>query len=160
MARQFPDYATALKVSFEEEVSGESYFDGLADQHSGRAADAFRRMAELERATQKALLPLIEAMGVVPRAREALLAEGRADALELAGQSWTEILTLFRDTYSAYVEEFEYVRAGAPTAFHDCADLLVAHEVAIIDFARAELNGEADAFKHLDRYLADPRLAT
>ena len=86
--RAFPDYAAALLSAYEEEVSGEAYFAALAAMHSGRARDSLTLMAEMERATARALEPLLEAAIVRPADRSALLEEGRAEAQELAGQSW------------------------------------------------------------------------
>ncbi|MCW3783986.1 hypothetical protein [Defluviimonas salinarum] len=156
-ARAFPDYAAALLSAYEEEVSGEAYFAALAAMQSGRARDALTLMAEMERATARALEPLLEAADVRPADRSALLEEGRAEAQELAGQSWHDLLTDMRDDYGAYVAEFEVVRAGAPEALRHHADLLVAHEVAIIDHARAELAGDSDSLAPLRRYLAQAR---
>ncbi len=153
--RAFPDYPAALRSAYEEEVSGESYFATLAEMHPGRAREAFILMVEMEQVTARALEPLLEAAGVQPTPKEALLQEGRDAARALSATSWRELLTEMRDEYSAYVAEFEVVRAGAPEALRHRADLLIAHEIAIIDYARAELAGDPDSLAPLRRYLDD-----
>ncbi|OYX43634.1 MAG: hypothetical protein B7Z02_08860 [Rhodobacterales bacterium 32-67-9] len=151
--RVFPDYAAALRSAYEEEVSGESYFATLAEARDGRAREAFTLMTEMERVTARAVEPLLAAAGVQPSDRAMLLDEGRAAARALKDRSWRAHLLEMRDEYGAYVAEFEVVRAGAPDDLKHRVDLLIAHEVAIIDFARAELAGEPDSLAPLHRYL-------
>ncbi len=153
--RVFPDYAAALLSAYEEEVSGESYFAAIAEARDGRARLAFDLMAEMERVTARAVEPLLAAEGLRPKDRAALLEEGRAAARALDDRSWSDLLIEMRDEYGAYLTEFEVVVAGAPDALKDRAKLLLVHEMAIIDHARAELSGDPDSLAPLHRYLRD-----
>ncbi len=155
--RVFADANAALLNAYEEEVSGAAYFAGLADQHTGRARDALLLMVEMEEATARVMRPVVDAAGLCPRHADDLALEGHAEAEALRGAGWETLLTGMRDDYGAYVAEFEAVRASVPPHFRTRADLLIAHEVAIIDFARAELAGEADSMSCLRGYLAEIR---
>jgi hypothetical protein len=153
--RVFADANAALLNAYEEEVSGAAYFAGLAAQHTGHACEALLLIVEMEEVTARLLQPVIDAAGLCPGDADELAREGHADAEALRGTGWDTLLTGFRDDYGAYVAEFEAVRAAVPPHFRTRADLLVAHEVAIIDFARAELAGEADSQSILRGYLAE-----
>lgn len=151
--RVFADENAALLNAYEEEVSGAVYFASLAAQYNGRAREALTLMVEMEQETARLLRPVIDSAGLCPRDSGELAREGHGEAEALRGTSWDALLTSMRDDYDAYVAEFEAVRAAAPPRFRDRAELLVAHEVAIIDFARAELAGEADSLSCLRGYL-------
>ena len=55
--------------------------------------------------------------------------------------------------YPAYLEEFSGLKAIAPQEAFDVMDLLYAHEVAMIDFAKLELAGNRDPGAPLDAFL-------
>jgi hypothetical protein len=156
-ARTFADIGSALLNAYEEEVSGEAYFAALAEQHDGRAREALMLIAEMEVVTARLFRPVIDAAGLHPRSAEELVREGRDDAEALRGTSWTEFLASMRDGYDAYVTEFKGIRAAVKPDFRPHADLLIAHEVAIIDFARAELAGDGNSLSYLHRYLEEAR---
>ena len=61
---------------------------------------------------------------------------------------------MLRD-YPVYLEEFSALKPAAPSAAAaEAAQLLIDHEIAIIDMARAELAGDPSPCASLDRYLA------
>lgn len=151
--RTFPDYASALRNAYEEEISGISYFEALAETHGGAPATALRVMAEMERATARALLPLLAEAGIEPRADAVLAREGRRDADAQRDLGWTALLTEMRDDYGAYVTEFHDLLRQTPGSLRARIDLLIDHEVALIAFARAELDGDENSLAVLRDYL-------
>ncbi|MCY1126204.1 hypothetical protein OU426_04995 [Frigidibacter sp. RF13] len=152
--RIFPDYAASLKVAFEEEISGETFFAAMAEAFDGIPADALNLMAQMEAETVRLLEPVVEHAGISIADRTALRAEGRSEGLETAGQGWPEIVRAMDEEYGAYVEEFEWMFGQAPEKGRTRLQFLVDHEVAILGFARAWRAGDPDCLAPLHRYLA------
>ena len=151
--RAFSDYEAALKMAYEEEVSGEAFFEALAGLHEGTLHQALTLMAQMERVTARVLSPLIakrlsEACDIA-----ALRRAGMQDAEALRATSAQDLLVHMRDDYPAYVTEFEWVVQMAPHEDRPLAQVLVEHEVAIIEFARAELAGDAHSLGFLKQFL-------
>jgi hypothetical protein len=115
-ARVFPDYPAALRTCFEEEISGEGYFTGLAAQFSGRPRDALLMMARMERVTAAALRPLIARHGIPTADEAALSAEGAAEAAAQAGLTWEDLTRRMAAEYPAYMAEFDQLLRLAPAA--------------------------------------------
>lgn len=153
-ARDFSGFAEAVRVAYEEEIVGETYFARLAEFHSGRARQALELMAAMEVVTAQAVEPVLQRGGIQTRSREALRSEGRAEAEALADQTATALFTTMRDTYDTYLREFERLVELADATDRPAMQILLDHEVAIIDFARAELAGEADSLRPLQTYLS------
>lgn len=153
-ARDFATFEDGFRVAYEEEISGETYFARLAEFHTGRARQALELMAAMEAVTARAIAPVLARNGIRTKALDQLRHEGIIEADQLAGTSATDLFTTMRDTYDSYVAEFETTLARAPEADRPAAQILIDHEVAIIDFARAELQGDAGSLKPLQDYLA------
>lgn len=152
--RSFATFTEGFRVAYEEEISGETYFARLAELHSGRARQALALMTEMEIVTARAVAPVLTRNAIHTAPLDQLRREGRAEAELLAGQSATQLFTTMRDSYDAYVAEFEATYAQAPDADKPAVQILIDHEVAIIDFARAELAGDPDSLRPLQAYLA------
>ncbi|MCX8508558.1 MAG: hypothetical protein ORN49_06740 [Rhodobacteraceae bacterium] len=152
--RSFPDYAAALRTAYEEEVSGESYFARLAEFHPGRAAEALRLMARMERVTAAAVKPAIRRHAIPCTDPDQLRSEGRAEADRMAGWSWDRLVRDMRDNFAPYVTEFERLAARAPDADKPATRLLVDHERAIIRFAELDAAGDLESHTPLLAYLA------
>ncbi len=153
-ARAFGSFEEGFRMAYEEEISGEIYFARLAEFQSGRARQALELMAAMEVVTARTIEPVLARNGIATTPLDQLRREGRAEADRLADVSATELFTIMRDTYDAYVTEFEDALAQAPEADKPAIQILIDHEVAIIDFARAELEGDTDSLKPLQDYLA------
>lgn len=153
-ARAFGSFVEGFRMAYEEEISGETYFARLAEFQTGRARQALELMAAMEVATARAIEPVLARNGIAIASLEQLRRDGRAEADLLASVSATELFTTMRDTYDAYVTEFEETLARAPDADKPAMQILIDHEVALIDFARAELQGDADSLRPLQDYLA------
>jgi hypothetical protein len=153
-ARAFDTFKDGFRVAYEEEISGETYFARLAEFQTGRAREALELMAAMEVVTARAIEPVLARNGIAITSIDQLRQEGRAEAERLAHVGATELFTTMRDTYDAYVAEFEATKAQAPDADRPAMQILIDHEVALIDFARAELRGDADSLQPLQDYLA------
>jgi len=154
VARKFTYYAEALTCALEEEFMGEGHFQALADHHDGSARQAFLLMAAIERAVIVALEPAICRNGLQLRDPEALRAEGRAEAEQLRGMTWSDFLDHVTEDYPAFLHEFEQVARLAPPEDVADAQLLIDHEIALIDFAAACQRGDADSLDILAAFLA------
>ena len=153
-ARVFPDYPSALRICFEEEIAGEGYFTGLAGQFSGRPREALLMMVRMERVTAAALRPLI-ARHAIPTADDAtLFAEGAAEAAAQAGITWEAFTRSMAEAYPAYMAEFDQLLRLAPAADHAPAALAADHERALIDFARRETAGDPASLAPMEAFLA------
>lgn len=153
-ARIFPDYGSALLTAYEEEVTGEGYFAGLADQFSGRPREALLVMARVERVTASALRPLIACQGLSTAAETVLLARGRAQAEMQRGMTWDSLTRGMADEYPVYVEEFAQLCRLAPPADRPTALIALEHEQVLIDAARREVAGDPDSLAPLYAFLA------
>ncbi len=153
-ARIFPDYQSALLICYQEEISGEGYFAGLADQFSGRPREALLMMARMERVTAAVLRPLITAHGLRTEDEAALLAGGRAEAVRQRGITWERFTAGMAEEYHIYMDEFDQLSRLAPEADQAAASIASDHEQALIDFARREVAGDPESLKPIEQFLA------
>ncbi|MCB2129647.1 MAG: hypothetical protein KDE03_11350 [Rhodobacteraceae bacterium] len=152
--RKFSDFATALKTAYEEEVSGEAFFAALGQHMGGRAAEVLTIFSEIEHVTALAVAPLIRRHDIAHRSRAELVAEGKDEAAGLNSVEWADFLARVVSDYPAYVHEFETLRDSAGSEDRTVLQLLVEHEVAMLDFARLEVAGTPDATAPLRAFLA------
>ena len=153
-ARVFQDYPAALRICFEEEISGEGYFTGLAGQFTGRPRDALLMIARMERVTAAALRPLIVRHGIAVADDAALFAEGAAEAAAQAGITWEGLTRSMAADYPAYMAEFDQLLRLAPQADQAPAALAAEHELALIAFARREAAGDPASLEPIVEFLA------
>ncbi len=153
-ARIFPDYHSALLICYEEEVSGEGYFAGLADQFTGRPREALLMIAHMERVTAAVLRPLIAVHGLRTEDQSALLARGRAEAGRQQGITWESLTRRMAEDYHVYMDEFDQLSRLAPEADQVTASIASDHEQALIDFARLETAGDPESLKPIEKFLA------
>jgi len=151
--RDFADFRAGLKAAYEEEFSGEAFFDALGHRLGGRAAEVLALFVEIERATQRAVEPLAQRHGLPDTPREDLFAEGRAEAEALNGVTWDGFLHRVVAEYPVFIEEFESVLEMGDAADAPTLQVLVDHEVAMLEFARRELAGSPDALTPLHAFL-------
>jgi dimethylamine/trimethylamine dehydrogenase len=145
------DYLETLLSYYEDEISGEAYFYALADHFAER--DKIILLAKTERVAAQAIEPLLEKYGLVPRHESDLKNEGRS-YLELhQSYSWQEFMAYILERYPAYLEEFKALEQMAPSEDLEALSILTTHEVAVIDFAEKELDGDPDSLAPLLQYL-------
>ena len=145
------DYLETLLSYYEDEISGEAYFYALADHFAER--DKIILLAKTERFAARAIEPLLEKYGLVPRHESDLKNEGRS-YLELhQSYSWHEFMAYIVERYPAYLDEFNALEQMAPSEDLEALSILTTHEVAVIDFAEKELAGDSDSLAPLLQYL-------
>jgi dimethylamine/trimethylamine dehydrogenase len=153
-ARIFPDYASALLIAYEEEVSGEGYFAGLADQFTGRPREALLLMARVERVTASALRQLIVNHGLSTEAEAVLLARGRAQAEMQRGITWESLTASMAEDYPVFMEEFGQLSQLAPETERERTLMASEHELALIAFAQREVSGDPGSLTTLEQFLS------
>lgn len=153
-ARIFPGYAAALLTAYEEEIAGEGYFAGLADQFSGRPRQTLLRIARMERVTAGILRPLVESHRLRAAGQAELLARGRAEADAQRGIAWDRLTLGMASDYPRYIAEFDQLSRLAPPADRTRVAVAVEHELALIDFARREAAGDAGSLEPVERFLS------
>ena len=159
-AKVFASFAQGFRASYEDELRGEGFFASLAALDPiPRRAEVWRKMLAIEQVTTQALLSAAQALGVANHDPQALRAEGAAEADDWRALGWDGALLVMRDEFPAYLTEFDGLLAQTPPAYAPLIDLLIRHEVAFIDFATAELAGQADSMAVLDTYLSQARAA-
>jgi dimethylamine/trimethylamine dehydrogenase len=153
-AKVFATFDEGFRASYEDELRGEGFFASLAALDPiPRRAEVWRKMLAIEQVTTQALLSAAQALGVASRDPQALRAEGAAEADDWRALGWHGALLVMRDEFPVYLTEFGGLLAQTPPAYAHLVDLLIRHEVAFIDFAKAELAGQADSMDVLDDYL-------
>ena len=151
VARQFPDYASALKASYEEEIEGQAFFAGLAARHPERG-EALRLIARIEHVTADILRPAVVRAGITPADPGELTARGQAEAAA-DNRPWAVVVHAMAQDYPTYVQEMAQTLAKAPPRDRAAMAALVAHEQAIVDFALADLRGDDDCLRPLLTFL-------
>lgn len=153
-ARSFPDYHSALLTCYEEEVSGEGYFACLSEQFSGRPADALLMIAQMERATARALRVLIDRHGIRTAEVQTLMVRGQADAAMDSNITWDGLTRIMAEEYPAYMEEFSQLERLAPMADQAQVAIAIEHELALITFGRLEVAGDRQSLEPIAQFLA------
>ena len=159
-AKVFASFNEGFRASYEDELRGEGFFAALAALDPiPRRAEVWRKMLAIEQVTTQALRPAALALGLANHDPQALRAEGAAEADDWRVLSWYGALLVMRDEFPVYLAEFGGLLAQSPPAYAPLVDLLIRHEVAFIDFATAELAGQADSMAVLDTYISHARAA-
>jgi len=147
-----PAYLDTLLRYYEEEISGEAYFYGLASFY--QETEKVNLLAEIERKAAATVEPLLRKYGLVPAATEQLRRIGERHLSGHRGMSWNGFMEHIVQRYPLYLDEFHALEAMAPA--EDLPDLqrMSAHEVAVIEFAERELEGSAQSTQPLRQYLS------
>jgi len=142
-----------ISRAWEDEIATETYYRCLADRHSGRAAELFRLLATVERATADLIAPVLTRLPVAPASADELARRGEEEAAADAHLSWPAFLDLVVETYPAFVIEFEALERLAPEIDRELTRRLTWHEASIIEFAGLELAGDPDPVAPIRDYL-------
>ncbi len=128
--------------AYQGEVLGEALFGRMADRMDDEDHVAkMRVLSELERRTKEAIAPTLERAGLSTASDPESLktAEALAGA---ADTPWTDLLATFEPITSRFCAMYRRIGELDPSE-KEAADLLVAHELALRAFARAEIAGDA-----------------
>lgn len=139
------DYLRGLADAYQGEVRGEATFRTLAEQaDSEDVAAKWRALARLEAATRRALEPLMRRHGLETAPDEAQRRLGVARGEARAALGWQGAMRDMADRLPRFVALYAELEAIGPAEDKAGLAFLTAHEVALQDFARAELAGDAD----------------
>jgi hypothetical protein len=129
--------------AYQGEVLGEALFGRMAERMDDADHVAkMRVLAELERRTKEALVPALERAGLptAPEDESLQTAEALAGA---AGTPWTDLMATFEPITSQFCAMYRRIGELDPSE-KETSDLLVAHELALRGFARAEIAGDTE----------------
>jgi hypothetical protein len=138
----FDDPLDVLWVkAYQGEVLGEALFGRFADQIDDEEHKAkMRVLATLERRTKESIAPALERAGLStePDPESLRTAEALSSA---ACTPWKDLLATFEPITSQFCAMYRRIGELDP-AERETAELLVAHELALANFARAEIAGD------------------
>jgi hypothetical protein len=130
--------------AYQGEVLGELLFglvaDGLADP--GQAAK-MRVLSSLERRTKEAIEPSVERAGLPTEPDADMVTTAEALAPGALAMGWAELMATLPPITEQYIPLYERIGELDPSE-QAASELLVAHEKALRDFARAETAGETE----------------
>lgn len=129
--------------AYQGEVLGEALFGRMAELIDDEDhAAKMRVLEELERRTKEAIVPALERAGLStePDPESLTTAEALAEA---ASTPWKDLMATFEPITSQFCAMYRRIGDLDPSE-QDAANLLVAHERALCDFARAEIAGDTE----------------
>jgi hypothetical protein len=130
--------------SYQGEILGEVLFGGIAEQQ--KDAENARKMqvlCTLERKTKEALVHSLQRAGISTEPDPETVSTAKALVDGSAAISWSDILGSFETITTQYAALYARIGELDPSE-QATADLLVAHELALRDFARKELAGDTE----------------
>lgn len=141
------DHLDDFRVAYEGEVAGEVYFATMASWHTGDARHALGLFAQVERITSTALRPVVLELGVAVADPATLRQRGIENAEAERTLSWDELVIDMCEHYPRYVREFERMLAISPPQYRAAAQLMLDHEVALVDAAQLLRDGMPNALQ-------------
>ena len=128
--------------AYQGEVLGEAFFAGVADHlDDAEPARKMRVLATLEQRTKDAVAPALARAGLPTEPDPEMLSLAEALVADTAGSTWEGLLSSVVSVTEQFIPLYRRIGELHP-AESETADLLVAHELALRDFARAEIAGE------------------
>jgi hypothetical protein len=134
--------------AYQGEVLGEILFDRLAsildDREEPEHAAAMRVLATLERRTKEECAPALTRAGIptAPDQEQVDLADALAEGS--SETSWEDLMSATVAITGQFVPLYRRIGELNPSEL-EVAELLVAHEEALCDFAKAELAGNSSS---------------
>ncbi len=158
MAERVPkdgsDYAPFLTLCFEEEIMGEAYFIGLTRYFpEPHQREKLSLLSRIERCVADSARPLLERHGLSPRSDDELHAIGAEGVIRHSGSTWRKFMEDITVTFPQYMDEFAALVRVAPSDDHVLLKPFTTHEIAGIEFAKRELNGDPDSAEILNNYI-------
>ena len=127
--------------AYQGEVLGEALFDRIADQiEDEERKSKMRVLATLERRTKESIAPALERAGLStePDPESLSTAEVLSGA---AAVPWKDLMATFEPITSQFCAMYRRIGELDPTEI-ETSELLVAHELALRNFATAEIAGD------------------
>ena len=127
--------------AYQGEVLGEILFGGIAaNLDDPDQAAKMRVLATLEHRTKEAARPALERAGLSTDPDPETEATATALLPGALALTWDDLMATFGPITAQYIPLYQRIGELSP-AERETADLLVAHEAALSDFARAEADG-------------------
>ncbi len=141
MSNTSNEYRDGILLAWQGEQWGKAFFERIAQatEDAGQRAK-WEVLAELEEATGKRLLPLLDPDAERPSAEGYRALDAAVDTY--AKLSWTEALEQMVPVLDPAIERFEKLLEMAPNEDREAVQILVDHEVALKRFAERELAGD------------------
>jgi hypothetical protein len=138
------DYRTGIQVLYDGEVMGERLVLALhAAARTPRDAAHFAAIVQLETETKARLRPLLLKYGM--SLAEAADLTGIPERLAgYAGQTWRDYTAATAARLTTVLRDYEAIAALGPPDDQPILGAVVAHEAALLDWARMESDGETD----------------
>jgi hypothetical protein len=137
------EYLCAVNEFFYQgEVLGEAFFGRCLELETDPARRyKWANLQQLETETKARLRPFLMRLGIslVQKDVSGQIAEFTDG---FAQKSWAEHMEGIAGVTDFYLGKFREIEAAAPTSERDMAKAMVAHEVAINNFAKRELAGD------------------
>ncbi len=147
-------YLDTLLLYFEEEISGEAYFYGLANRFSDKQQCVkMRHLAEVERYAAETVRPLLLKYNLQPRSDIELHEIGEKNVEESYLMGWKSLVDYMVVRFPKYMPEFHALEAMAPREDSALLRILTEHEAAAIEFANLEKAGNPKSIQPLMKYL-------
>jgi hypothetical protein len=128
--------------AYQGEILGEILFGGIAAHlDDPDQAAKMRVLATLESRTREAARPALERAGLSTDPDPETQATAEAFLSVAVALTWDDLMATFGPITAQYIPLYQRIGELSP-AERQTADLLVAHEVALSDFARAEADGD------------------
>ena len=138
------DYETGLQRLYDSEVMGERLLLALhAAARNQREAGQFAAMLQLETETKARLRPLLLQYGM-SLAEDADLSGIPARVAGYADQDWRDYTAASAARLTTVLSDYEAIAALGPAEDQPILQAVVAHEAALVTWARTEADGESD----------------
>lgn len=133
--------AALWEESYQGEVLGEAYFARMRDLAEEPAQrDKIEYLVRLERSTKEMLVPYLE--------RHGLSTEPNAEVVKamssIEDYEWTRMLEGVRPVAADFLGKYRRLAELVGPEDATATEALVAHEMALDDFCRLELEGDSD----------------
>ena len=147
-------YLETLLLYYEEEIMGEGYFIALSEHFTEpHQKEKMLLMAKVESYAAKAILPLLRKYKLIPRENRLLKDIGKKGLKKVSHLTWEEFIHDIYVKFPKYLVEFDELERIAPESDIGMLKTLTDHEVAAIEFARLEMEGNTNSIDPLMQYM-------
>jgi hypothetical protein len=127
-----------IRSAYQGEIIGERLYRKLAAECANEYCKIrFQMIADVEAITREKLQAVADRHAIEASESEIQNSVTRR-AAELKKLSWAEFIELALAQWPTYVGEFDLLARAAEAADRDALQFLVAHETALVEFARLE----------------------
>jgi len=123
------------------EIGGEALFWGMAEAAEPERSRKWLALAEVESRVARRLAETLHARGrPIPECPEQP-GIARARCVELAGKTWPEQMQWLKEIAVDALREMRVDAGTLPESLGPLGEFVLAHEIALVDFAQSELDG-------------------